>query len=246
MVPCARVNISKAVSRTSSAKPAPRSRTSNVHGSPSPAGPMAVTSAVLPYLMALSTTRPSARASSIAVGVEGRPGGRLEQHLLGLGGGVPDLVEDAGDRHERRLRREDPGVEPAEDQQLLDQPRQPRRRQVRPLEHVVALLRAERVLVGEHRVEEALDDRDRGAQLVRHAGDEVGLEPLELHHLLEQAAALEGAGDLAGRRCRAAPGRPRRSARPAGGSAASWPMGRSAPTRATRWPSGLTVVCWSG
>ena len=68
---------------------------------------------------------------------------------------------------------------------------------MRALEHVVALLGAEGVLVGEHRVEEALDDRDGRAQLVAHPGDEVRLQPLELHHLLEQPRPLEGAGDLA-------------------------------------------------
>ncbi len=102
-------------------------------------------------------------------------------------------------RGRRALGRRDAGGE----QQVLDQPRQVVAAVADDLEALVAALRGHLVAAAAQQVRVALDGGDRGAQLVRDGGDEVGLEALDLplagdvmddHDVAHQLGLVEDAG----------------------------------------------------
>ena len=72
------------------------------------------------------------------------------------------------------------GGDARREQQVLDEPGQVLGAAADDLEALGPLLRAHRVAAAAQQVGVALDRRDRRAQLVRHGGDEVGLQPLDL------------------------------------------------------------------
>ncbi len=90
----------------------------------------------------------------------------IDEHLLRLYRRVPDAGQEAGYGDAAEVRGEHSGVEPAEHQQLLDQAGETGRGHLRPFQHVPTLLGTEALVVDQERVEEAVDDGDRGAELV--------------------------------------------------------------------------------
>src|SRR5436309_973021 len=67
------------------------------------------------------------------------------------------------------------GLEGGARQQLVEQHGQPADRRLRPLQHALAVLGPELAVMGEQGAHEAAHDRERCAQLVGYAADEVAL-----------------------------------------------------------------------
>ena len=104
---------------------------------------------------------------------------------------VDDVRQRGLQHHRPRLDVDRARVEPRQVEQVLEQPAQALALlDADPEQLVPQLVRQLLAAIGE-RLEDPVDGRGRGPQLVRGDGDEVQLQLVELHQLLVHARALD-------------------------------------------------------